>query len=100
MRASGLPFLSVLLFAGACVAEPAQPAPATAATTSGCGRISIFDVAPRSQDIYRARVMSIDGRSAGPTGTKSFKLPVGHHVLEVAELIDPEQFNDVQRRQR
>jgi hypothetical protein len=97
MKAFGLPFLSLAVFAGACVAGPDQ---APSAPTAGCGRISIFDVAPRSQELYRARLMNIDGKFAGPSGTKSFKLPVGRHVLEVAELIDPEQFNDVQRRQR
>jgi len=96
MKAFGLPLLSLGLFAGACLAAP----PASTPAASGCGRISIFDAAPRSQDIYRARLMNIDGKFAGPSGTKTFKLPVGHHVLEVAELIDPEQFNDVQRRQR
>ena len=100
MNVFGLPFLSLALFAGPAVAGPAQSAPPSSSKAAGCGRISIFDVAPRSQDIYRARVMNIDGRLAGPSGTKSFKLPAGHHVLEVAELIDPEQFNDVQRRQR
>jgi len=97
MNAFGLPLLSLTLVAGACLAGPAQPA---SADVSGCGRISIFDVAPRSQDLYRARVMNIDGRLPGPSGTRTFKLPAGRHVLEVAELIDPEQFNDVQHRQR
>jgi len=100
MKAFVLPFLSLAVaVAGAAVAGPDQPAPAPTAE-SGCGRVSIFDVAPRSQEIYRARVMNIDGRLPAPTGTKTFKLPAGRHVLEVAELIDPEQFNSVQRRQR
>jgi hypothetical protein len=100
MKAFGLPLLALALFAGVCIAGPDQAAPAPSKEASGCGRISIFDVAPRSQEIYRARLMNIDGTLAGPTGAKSFKLPVGRHVLDVAELIDPEQFNDVQRRQR
>ena len=100
MNAFGLPLLSLTLFAGVCIAGPDQAAAPPSGSSTGCGRISIFDVAPRSQDIYRARLMNIDGTLAGPSGAKSFKLPAGRHVLEVAELIDPEQFNDVQRQQR
>lgn len=65
-----------------------------------CGRISVFDVAPRSQDLYRARLISIDGRTAGPVGARSYRVPVGRHTLEVAEVIDVEQFSDVQLLQR
>ncbi|MDR0184454.1 hypothetical protein [Lysobacter arvi] len=103
MHAFGLPLLSLALFAGTCVAGgQASPsaAPTRAADDARCGRISVFDVAPRSEELYRARVMNIDGRLPGPTGARSFRVTPGRHVLEVAELIDPEQFNDVQRRQR
>jgi hypothetical protein len=100
MNAFGLPLLSLALFAGVCAAAPDQAVPSPSANATGCGRISVFDVAPRTQDIYRARLMNIDGTLAGPTSAKSFRLPVGRHILEVAELIDPEQFNDVQRQQR
>ena len=101
MNAFGLPLLSLALIAGSGIAAPPEAgSPAAADAASGCGRISIFDVAPRSQELYRARIMNIDGRLPGPTGTKTFRLPAGRHVLEVAELIDPEQFNDIQLRQR
>lgn len=85
------------LIATSASAQADQP------TTSGsvrCGRISVFDVAPRNQDLYRARLMSIDGRTAGPVGTRTYRVPVGPHTLEVAELIDVEQFSDVQLLQR
>lgn len=54
----------------------------------GCGRISDFDVAPRQQQLHAARIMSIDGSSAGPTGSKSYRVAAGTHVVKVAELID------------
>ena len=105
MNAFGLPLLSLALFAGTCTAGPEQAAvessgSATSGDASRCGRISIFDVAPRGDQVYRARLMKIDGEFAGPSTSKTFRVPPGRHVLEVAELIDPEQFNAVQRRQR
>ena len=100
MKAIGLPLLSLCLFAGACSAAQDPSAPTPVPDASRCGRISVFDVAPRSEELYRARLMNIDGRLPGPAGAKSFRVTPGRHVLEVAELIDPEQFNDVQRRQR
>lgn len=70
--------------------DPAVPA------TGGCGRVSEFDVAPRQQGLHAAKILSIDGRSAGPTGSTSFRVPAGHHVLEVAEQVEPRYlaFND------
>ena len=104
MNAFGLPLLALCLFAGTCAAtqNPAAsaPTPTSASDSSRYGRISIFDVAPRSQELYRARLMNIDGQLPGPAGAKSFRVSPGRHVLEVAELIDPEQFGDVQMRQR
>lgn len=100
MKAFGLPLLSLCLLAGTCVAGQDSPGPTPVLNATGCGRISIFDVAPRSQDLYRARLMNLDGQLPGPAGAKSFRVTPGRHVLQVAELIDPEQFNDVQRRQR
>jgi len=99
MKAVGLPLLFLCLFADSCPAAQDSSAPTTS-DHSRCGRISVFDVAPRSEELYRARLMNIDGRLPGPAGAKSFRVTPGRHVLEVAELIDPEQFNDVQRRQR
>ncbi|HMM56528.1 MAG TPA: PDZ domain-containing protein [Rudaea sp.] len=53
----------------------------------GCGRISTFDVAPRSQHLYRARILLLDGSTPGPTGTPSFRVTAGTHKLLVAEDI-------------
>jgi hypothetical protein len=61
---------------------------AAPATTSGCGFVSVFDVAPRAQNIHGVRLMSIDGRAAGPEGRTNFRLDAGHHELEVAENIE------------
>ena len=88
-------FLLVPPGVDAATAEPEQVTPAGA-----CGRISVFDVAPRSREIYRAKLINIDGALAGPTNARSFRVTPGKHVLEVAEIIDNEQFNDVQLRQR
>ncbi|WP_342316509.1 hypothetical protein [Lysobacter sp. FW306-1B-D06B] len=104
MKAFGCVLAPLFFVAGACAASDQATAPATAdaapGTASSCGRVSIFDVAPRSQDLYRARVMNIDGKLAGPTGAKTFRLAPGKHTLQVAELINSDQFNDVQLRQR
>jgi hypothetical protein len=100
MKPFAVPLLSLCFVAGSCLAGADQSAAAEPAAASGCGRISIFDVAPRSEDLYRAKLMNIDGQLAGPSGAKSFKLPAGKHVLQVAELINSDQFNDVQLRQR
>lgn len=56
-------------------------------TAGGCGRISTFDVAPRSQHLYRARILLLDGSTPGPTGTPSFRVTAGTHKLLVAEDI-------------
>jgi hypothetical protein len=66
--------------------------PATAATTAdppavGCGRISSFDVAPRGEHLYGARILLLDGSTPGPGGTPSFRVGPGEHQLLVAENI-------------
>ncbi|HEY0505140.1 MAG TPA: hypothetical protein VGD42_16785 [Lysobacter sp.] len=87
-----VPFLTA---ASAAASGADQAAPA-----GSCGRISVFDVAPRSQELYRAKLINIDGRPPGPSGARTYRVTPGRHVLEVAEAIDNEQFNDVQLRQR
>ena len=79
---------------------PQSETPAAAAPAMDCGRISVFDVAPRNKDIYRARLLEIDGSLAGPTSSRSFRVSAGRHTLKVAELIDDYEFNDVQLRLR
>ncbi|MBS0571429.1 MAG: PDZ domain-containing protein [Proteobacteria bacterium] len=70
--------------------DVAEAAPATPAT-GGCGRISTFDVAPRNQHLYRAKILLLDGTTPGPTGTPSFRVSAGTHKLLVAENIPTEQ---------
>lgn len=93
-------FVSGAVLSLAVTSAFAQPASASAAQPGTCGRISVFDSAPRSQDLYRARLINIDGRAAGPTGTRTYRVPLGRHTLEVAEAIDVRQFDDVELRQR
>ena len=66
----------------------------------GCGRISIFDTAPRKRHIHPAVIIAIDGRAPAPTSGPSYRVPPGRHVLTIAERIDSEQFGDLQRLQR
>jgi len=63
-----------------------DPAPAT--TGGGCGYVSVFDVAPRSQNIHGVHLLSIDGHAAGPSGRTNFRIEAGHHELEIAEEIE------------
>jgi hypothetical protein len=67
---------------------------------SSCGRISVFDVAPRSQHLYKAVLIAVDGKLPGPTSSDVFRLEPGRHVLRVAEAIDPKQFDSLQRLTR
>jgi hypothetical protein len=62
---------------------------ATAASSDGaCGRISTFHIAPRSQRLYPARVLAIDGSIPGPANQDTYRLPPGTHTVEVAEDIN------------
>lgn len=67
---------------------------------STCGRISVFDVAPRSQHLYRAVLIAVDGKLPGPASADTYRLSPGTHRLTVAEAIDARQFDSVQRVQR
>lgn len=85
------------------IGDDATTAAAPVAATpdpTGCGRISDFDVAPRQQQLHAARVLSIDGRAAGPTNSHVFRVDAGAHTLEVGERIDARYlpFNDRQRQ--
>jgi hypothetical protein len=71
-------------------AAPLQQAAATAVGGDGsCGRISTFHVAPRSQRLYPARVLAVDGSIPGPAQQDTYRLPPGTHTIEVAEDINP-----------
>jgi hypothetical protein len=54
----------------------------------GCGRISDFDTAPRQQQLHAAKIISIDGVTPGPDGSKSYRVSAGTHVVKVAEDIE------------
>lgn len=69
----------------------ASGAPAAAASTDGCGRISMFDVAPRGEHLYGVRILLIDGNTPGPLGTPAFRVTAGEHHLLVAENIPTQQ---------
>lgn len=78
--------------AGAGVRESADPA-------SGCGRISVFDVAPRQQGLHAATLVAIDGKLPGPSTSDVFRVSAGAHTLTVGESIESRylSFNDRQR---
>lgn len=80
---------------GAATNAGATPA-TTQARHDGCGRISQFDVAPRQKGLHAAKIIAIDDALPGPSGSTSFKVAAGHHVLTVAEQIEPKylSFND------
>jgi PDZ domain-containing protein len=61
--------------------------------SQGCGRISDFDVAPRGQGLHRATIISIDNRTPGPFGSKSYQVGVGTHTVKVAEHIESRYFS-------
>jgi hypothetical protein len=83
--------ISILPAAAFALAASLAPPPAIA----DCGRLSVFDVAPRNQQIYPAVVIAINGRHPGPGHT--FRLPVGMQRVIVAESIDHRQFNQLER---
>ena len=56
--------------------------------SAGCGRISDFDTAPRQQQLHGAKIISIDGRTPGPSGSKAYRVTAGTHEVKVAEDIE------------
>lgn len=95
LAARYLPAVRIELGEGTLVASTAPAALARAAATSsgaagdgGCGRISVFHLAPRSQDMYRARVIAIDGKLPGPAVQDTYRVSPGRHELLIAEDID------------
>jgi hypothetical protein len=97
-----LPAMHLTIGSGGPPASSTGSATAATATAGGvaaaaaCGRISDFDVAPRQQQLHAAKIMSIDGVTPGPTGTRSYRVEAGQHVLKVAERIESRYlgFND------
>jgi hypothetical protein len=94
MTSAWIPALHLTVGDGVALAS-AQGGGAAAAT-GGCGRISIFDVAPRQQDLHAAVLISIDGTRSPFAGQEVFRVPAGRHVLTLGERIDHRYlgFND------
>lgn len=71
-------------------------ASATPAATQSCGRISDLDVAPRQQNLHGATIITIDGNLPGASGSHSYRVAPGPHVLQVSERIENRYltFND------
>lgn len=84
--------------AGAFYAAP--PGSVAGDGVSSCGRISVFDAAPRGRKIYPAVLIAIDGQTPGPSSSASFRVEPGTRRLTVAEAIDTEQFSGLQQTQR
>ena len=65
-------------------------------SAGGCGRISIFDVAPRQKELHGAVLISIDGKRSPFAGQETFQVSAGRHVLTMGERIDSRYlgFND------
>ncbi len=58
------------------------------AQAAGCGWISDFDVAPRSKDLYEAKIISIDGQVPGTSLQRKYRVSTGRHEVVVAERIE------------
>ena len=67
---------------------------------SGCGRISQFPIAPRSQKLYGVKILLIDGKNPGPYSQQNFKVPVGPHTVTLSENIDYRDLPIVHNRER
>ncbi|HEX6833476.1 MAG TPA: PDZ domain-containing protein [Rudaea sp.] len=64
---------------------------APASDGGSCGRISTFDLAPPQQQLYRARVLLIDGVTPGTSEQHRYRVSAGPHKLLVAEDIPSNQ---------
>ena len=82
LEAAYLPSMHVESATGGAVAP--------VAANEGCGRISVFDVAPRGERLYAAKILLLDGSTPGPRGTPSFRVSAGVHQLLVSENIPTE----------
>lgn len=80
-----LPPMRLLIGTGALLATNAA---SDTSDIAGCGRITEFDVAPRQQHLHAAKIISIDGVAPGPSGSMSYRVKAGVHVLKVSEGIE------------
>lgn len=76
------------------------PSSAAIGPESSCGRVSVFDAAPRQQRLYRVVLIAIDSKSPAPSTSAAFRLQPGKHTLTVAEAIDSAQFGPIQQLRR
>ena len=91
LRSIELPPMRLTIGAGTHVAAAAPASRHTGNridVAEGCGRISDFDTAPRQQQLHAAKIISIDGVTPGPDGSKSYRVAAGTHVVKVAEDIE------------
>ena len=57
-------------------------------------------LAPRSQHLYEAVLIAVDGKLPGPSNAESQRVAPGRHDPRVAEAIDSRQFGGVLNVQR
>ena len=85
--------------AGGAAAAQGSYGSASADASSGCGRISDFDVAPSGQRLHKATIITIDNHTPGPFGAKAYQVPAGTHALKIGENI-PSRYLSFNSRQR
>ena len=81
-----VPAMRVELGSGTVAAQTSM-----SSSSSGCGRISTYDVAPRSERVYYATIEQIDGVTPGPSGQETYRVSAGQHKLLVNEDIPTRQ---------
>lgn len=67
---------------------------------SRCGRLSVEAIAPRTRELFPARLIAVDGGLPGTSQQDVVRLAPGKHVVRVAELIDETYFSGIANRQR
>ena len=88
MASAWIPALHLTVGDGVAVASAQGARHGAQTSQQGCGRVSIFDVAPRQRELHAAVLISIDGVRSPFDGQTTFRLSAGQHDLKVAERID------------
>lgn len=101
VQAWTLPGYTLQLEAAVASASLAANAP----VSEGCGRISLVGMPPRTENVFPAELIFIDGETPKPYGGPAYRLPAGRHLLTVDEQIDERRLSmqikqDKQRRQQ
>ncbi|MGB0132879.1 PDZ domain-containing protein [Dokdonella sp.] len=100
LESAWIPALHLTVGDGVAVAAAGQSGGSGSTSAGkGCGRLSIFDVAPRQQNLHAAALINIDGERSPFGGQEVFRLSEGRHVLTVGEKIKAKYlaFNEVFR---